>query len=563
MATIRDDDLLYIQRGEVPYKWTGVELKALVSGTAGDGSLIVGQYLTPNAQEYDGSSDLTINVDAVSAATANKVVVRDNAGSFAGNVVTVTTLSGVNAFLSSKVEVGGSFGAGNITLRSNGTGTFSGAVSASSFSGTLSGGDITADSIPNSALDNSTISGKELGTSLSTLTRGSYLTGSNYDGSTARTWAVDATSANTASKVVARDSSGNFSAGTITAALSGTASYASNSDKVDGYNATTAGTGSTCAVRDGSGDIGTRLFRSTYANQSTISGGMCYRINNSSDNYIRTCSDTGAIRTFLSVPTRTGGNASGTWGISITGNAATASSTSGNSGSSTNSRVDHDTGNAWHRPVFITDGQGSATNQRLYTDSASTIGINPSSNQVRATTFVGALSGNASTASNADKLDGYNSSTSATGSTVAVRDGSGHLTVNYLFSSYCNMSHGTATRNSDTIFYSSTDNYIRKSNASGMRSSLNVPTRTGGSASGTWGINITGNAATVTINTSDANSSYYMLWHSGNTVYKTNGIYCNPSSDTVFAKNFNCSSTMTTSTIDADKYAIQNLPTLP
>jgi len=54
-----------------------------------------------------------------------------------------------------------------------------------------------------------------------------------------------------------------------------------------------------------------------------------------------------------------------------------------------------------------------------------------------------------------------------------------------------------------------------------------------------------------------------MLWHSGNTVYKTNGIYCNPSSDTVFAKNFNCSSTMTTSTIDADKYAIQNLPTLP
>lgn len=46
---------------------------------------------------------------------------------------------------------------------------------------------------------------------LATLTRGSYLTGDNYNGGTARTWSVDATSANTASKVVARDSNGDFS----------------------------------------------------------------------------------------------------------------------------------------------------------------------------------------------------------------------------------------------------------------------------------------------------------------------------------------------------------------
>jgi hypothetical protein len=50
-----------------------------------------------------------------------------------------------------------------------------------------------------------------------TLTRGSYLTGSNFNGSAATTWAVDADSANTASKVVVRDASGNFSAGNITA----------------------------------------------------------------------------------------------------------------------------------------------------------------------------------------------------------------------------------------------------------------------------------------------------------------------------------------------------------
>lgn len=55
---------------------------------------------------------------------------------------------------------------------------------------------------------------------------GTYLIGDAFDGTTARTWSVDATSANTASKVVARDASGNFSAGIITAALNGNATTA-------------------------------------------------------------------------------------------------------------------------------------------------------------------------------------------------------------------------------------------------------------------------------------------------------------------------------------------------
>lgn len=89
---------------------------------------------------------------------------------------------------------------------------------------------------------------------IATLTRGSYLTGSNYNGTGNTTWAVDATTAATASKVVARD---------------------------------------------GSGDVHCRLVRSEYANQSTISGAIAFRTNNSTDNYVRFCSDTTAIRTFL------------------------------------------------------------------------------------------------------------------------------------------------------------------------------------------------------------------------------------------------------------------------
>ncbi len=78
-----------------------------------------------------------------------------------------------------------------------------------------------------------------------------------------------------------------------------------------------------------------------------------------------------------------------------------------------------------------------------------------------------------------------------------------------------------------------------------------APTLTGSGASGTWGINITGNAATatsassastasqVTVNyNNDSNSTYQMLWGSGNSVYGTGGIYCNPSSDYLYAGSF-------------------------
>lgn len=98
----------------------------------------------------------------------------------------------------------------------------------------------------------------------------------------------------------------------------------------------------------------------------------------------------------------------------------------------------------------------------------------------------------------ADFLDGFNSATGATANTIALRNGSGDLSMRYAFTSYVNMSHAAATRNTDTVFYSSTDAYIRKNNAAGFRTSLNVPTRTGGDASGTWGISISGNAATAT-----------------------------------------------------------------
>jgi len=80
------------------------------------------------------------------------------------------------------------------------------------------------------AISGSAVSGAisgQAGSVANALTLGTYLTGTSYNGGTAVTATVDATDANTASKVVARDASGNFSAGTITATLSGNATNVS------------------------------------------------------------------------------------------------------------------------------------------------------------------------------------------------------------------------------------------------------------------------------------------------------------------------------------------------
>jgi len=58
------------------------------------------------------------------------------------------------------------------------------------------------------------------------LLAGQYLIGNSYDGLNEQTWSVDATSTNSADKLVARDASGNFAANSITADLAGNANSA-------------------------------------------------------------------------------------------------------------------------------------------------------------------------------------------------------------------------------------------------------------------------------------------------------------------------------------------------
>lgn len=116
----------------------------------------------------------------------------------------------VNGTTESYIDSSGNYKAGSSVYGPT-SATVNGTMTATTFSG--SGASLT--SIPNSALVNSTISGVALGGTLNTLTIGSHLSGGSYNGSAAVTIATDATNANTASTIVARDASGNFSAGTI------------------------------------------------------------------------------------------------------------------------------------------------------------------------------------------------------------------------------------------------------------------------------------------------------------------------------------------------------------
>jgi hypothetical protein len=115
---------------------------------------------------------------------------------------------------------------------------------------------------------------------VTSVTGGSYLTGGTI--TTSGTLAVDADSANTAGKVVARDGSGNFSAGTITAALTGnvTGNVSGSSGSCTG-NAATA----TTATNQSGGTVSA----TTGAFSGLITGATCSTAD------INAANDTGSL----------------------------------------------------------------------------------------------------------------------------------------------------------------------------------------------------------------------------------------------------------------------------
>jgi hypothetical protein len=172
----------------------------LTSGTIGSG-------FTAIANSALANSSVTVNGTAIALGASGTVTAA--AGTLTGSTlasgVTASSLTSVGTL--SSLAVSGTTALNGQTYTWPSGGGSNGQVLTTNGSGTLSW---------------TTVSGGG-GTTTYSLTAGSYLTGGTFNGSAAVTFAVDATDANTASKVVARDGSGNFSAGTITATLNGAA----------------------------------------------------------------------------------------------------------------------------------------------------------------------------------------------------------------------------------------------------------------------------------------------------------------------------------------------------
>lgn len=296
------------------------------------------------------ADDTIVNgdINASAAIADTKLATISTAGKVSNSATTATSANTASAIVAR--DASGNFTAGTITASLSGN-----ASTATTFQTAC-----TINGVSFNGSSNITVTAN----TPNTLTRGTYLTGTDFNGGAATTWAVDATSANTASKVVARDASGNFSAGTITASLTGTASNASavpwsgvsgKPTTLSGFGITDAASsthshgnitnggavGSTSGLPIITGASGVLQAGSFGTTAGTFCQGNDSRLSdtrNTSNSVTFNNSGAGATsgQTFnggsavtvsyntIGAPSTTGTNASGNWSISISGNASTA-----------------------------------------------------------------------------------------------------------------------------------------------------------------------------------------------------------------------------------------------
>jgi hypothetical protein len=266
-----------------------------------------GTYITGGS--FNGGSAITWAVDATDAATASKVVARDANGSFAGNVITANVFSGA--------VTGNGANLTNLNASNISSGTLAQARLANS-SLTVNGTAITLGS-----------SGTITANTTQSHSNGAYLTGGSFNGGSAITWAVDATDAATASKVVARDANGSFSANVITA-NSFVGPVTGNGANLTNLNASNISSGTLAQARLANSSLtvnGTSISLGGSGTVTANTGSVLTFSNGGSGDASGTTFNGGTARTIsynsVGAPSTTGTNASGTWAISITGTAPT------------------------------------------------------------------------------------------------------------------------------------------------------------------------------------------------------------------------------------------------
>lgn len=348
---------------------------------------------------------------------------------------------GTNALaLGSTVITGGTWNGGTITSGYGGTGLTTFAAANNALYSTSA-----------SALAAGTLPVAAGGTGATTLT--GYVYGNGTGAFTASASipnsATTATSANTASTIVARDASGNFSAGTITAALNGNASTATTAANVNNGTLTMAVSG------------------------TGLSGSATFTANQSGNSTFTVASNATNANTASTIVARdaSGNFSAGTITATLSGNASTATSAS----------------------TSTTQAKSDA------------------STNIATTAFAKQLFYSPSTAGTLDWNDVSNTRPGA-GTTLLLGSatngpggGNYYIPFNYEYSSF----DGTGNVTQTAIAYGTPGNelwmrgrytgtwssWVRYLNSSNYNSY--APTLTGTGASGTWGINVTGSAGSA------------------------------------------------------------------
>lgn len=392
-------------------------------------------------------------------------------------------------------------------------------------------------------------------------------------------------SANTASKPVIRDGSGNFSAGTITAALSGNATTSSSTTG----NAATA-TKIRVNATSASGDY-RLLFRD--GGNTSINNADIYS-DAGGDAHYNPSTNTLTAGTFSGSHSGSGSgltslNASNISSGTINDARLPASITSditGNSATASQVYINAASASASYRMVFTEVNDTTNANKSLYQDTGAGIYYNPSTNTLN----VGTIVGNGTQLTNLDASNISQGtindarlpatiSSNITGSSASCTGNAATASDVYQHSSDGNGNYrilwttGTSSGN-DNVYHTggvtlnASSNSITATTFHGSLSGSSTSC-TGNAASVTGGVytsgnqtiagtktfsstisgSISGNAGTATwADTVDVNNgdnsaaNYYAVWHSGDTLYSTNGIYFHPGNNYVYATDFIASS---------------------
>ena len=368
--------------------------------SAGDGLTLTGTVFAAGAGTgvTVNANDIAIGQDVgTSADVTFNTVTADLTGAVTGNVTgNASTASALqtarNIALTGAVTGSTSFdGSGNVSITTTATSdptiTLGGDLSGSATLTNLGNATLTATITANSVALGTDTTGNYVG---SGATSGNGISGSVSSEGGTFTVTSNATTANTGSTTVFRDASGNFSAGTITAALSGNATTATSAAALTtARNIAVTGAVTGNANFDGSGNIS---IATTATSDPTVTL-------------------TGAV---------TGSGTMTNLGNVSIATTATADPTLTLAGDATGSATFTNLGNATLTVTVVDDSHNHII--------SNVDGLQ--------TALDGKLS-TSGTAADSNLLDGYNSDQSVSANTVAVRNASGNL-----FSSYYN---GTGT----------------------------------------------------------------------------------------------------------------------